>query len=197
MAKLLVIEGLDGSGKTRLAKWLVNNSKNFCRVSKWRLDWFRPTVERQKVEDNPQGYWNTFYPLTMLAMLEMSDKIRQEDENKVIVACKWLAGEAAINELFVGSKGIPEIGLDYHTLPIVEPDAVIYLKPPFDVRIKRMYERRKAPNQLDMITMTPNSEDIMSSYIRNFYDGKKVHTINNDQPFELTTQQVQEILTCS
>lgn len=192
MAKLIVIEGLDGCGKSTLLLELLQKVQNSVKLSK-RDSWLPEAINKSKDNQYACGYnINNLHFLYLMAQVELSKQVKEDSSDVTYIASRWLAGEVALYEIYAKHHGLNMPELSYSGFPILKPDKVIYLKPPFDVRIDRLNTRNKygkGPNYFDEMTMTENSELVMQKHMGMIY-GDNYLTIDNSQPFEETIKQV-------
>lgn len=192
MAKLIVIEGLDGCGKSTLLLELLQKLQNSQKISK-RDSWLPESIKKSRDNQYICGYnINNLHFLYLMSQIELSKQVKEDCSDVIYIASRWLAGEVALYEIYAKHHGISRPNLSYDAFPILKPDKVIFLKPPFDVRVERLTTRNKyekGPNYFDEMTMNKASELVMQKHMDIIY-GDSYLTVDNSQPFQRTLKQV-------
>jgi len=223
-AKRVLTTGLGGSGGSSLTKELLTLIPYMERLSKWHfLDWFYDAVNNpikalpyikffakkygidckivdinNLCQENTLEYANFYHVACILAMIQLSEEINRRGDDEVIIVCKWIESEITTYHLMLRALDAPAcenvLRIDYESLPIVKPDIVLHVQPPFGVRNRRILDRDKPPNYRDIITMTPKAEIIMEEQVRRWY-GSEYYVINNDKASEETVAEAMGYIT--
>lgn len=142
MPRLIVFEGLDGTGKSSLAERaaLSTGFKLIEARSPFFIDHILKAKQRGANEE-------TIHTLYMASLMERSQEIQIHfSQGQSVIIARWLGSFIAGHEYYSLKRNQPMLNLDYDKMGIPDADVVFNIRASLEERVKRISSRTTLSN---------------------------------------------------
>ncbi|MEM1844976.1 MAG: dTMP kinase [Ignisphaera sp.] len=162
----VVIEGIDGSGKTTIAKKLVEKLKSMGYEAEYTYEPFASPFS-QALKQYIDTYGGAEPEIEALAMaLDRLYHIRKVvlpllNEGFIVISDRYLYSSIA----YQGARGIDLDWIYLVNRYAIEPDVAIYLRVPFDIALERKKQKESKWSYFEDIDRLKKAQDIYEKLV--------------------------------